>query len=240
MVKILILEDNTDSLMGLKSIIEKVSLDIQVFEAARKEEGEAFLQNEPGFDLFLLDINLNTQDVEDAGGMDFARQIRSIHEYEFTPIVFITSILSMELTSYRELQCYRYITKPFMEDEVKAIITRVLGHTREEDKAFILIKRDGINYKILCEDIIYIQAVPRGLKLCLREEALEVKYLTLKQVLHKLSDKEFFQCHRMFIVNRRYIEYIDLVNQVIKMTGIRDIVEIGVTYKSRIRSLMNE
>lgn len=240
MVKILILEDNADSLAGLKGMIEKVSLDIQVFEAASKEEGEALLENEPGFDLFLLDINLNTQDVEDVGGMDFARQIRSIHAYEFTPIVFITSILSMELTSYRELQCYRYITKPFMEDEVKAIITRVLSHTREEEKAFILIKRDGINYKVLCEDIVYIQAVPRGLKLCLREEELEVKYLTLKQVLHKLSDKEFFQCHRMFIVNRRYIEYIDLVNQVIKMTGIRDIVEIGVTYKSRIRSLMNE
>lgn len=240
MIKILVLEDNPDSLKSLEDMIGRVSSKIKVFGVKSGEEAEELLKSVSGFHLFLLDINLNTQNVEDAQGMEFARHIREIHEYEFTPIVFITSILSMELASYREIQCYRFITKPFSEEEVKSIVIRVLSHTDEEEKAFILIKRDGINYKVLCDSIVYIEAVPRGVKLHLTEEEVEVKYLSLRQILPKLSQKDFFQCHRMFIVNRRYVEYIDLVNQVIKMLGTKAMVEIGVTYKSRIRSWMNE
>ncbi|MFW5646632.1 MAG: LytR/AlgR family response regulator transcription factor, partial [Acetivibrio ethanolgignens] len=161
--------------------------------------------------------------------------------YEFTPIVFVTSILSLELQSYRELQCYRYITKPFDRTEVAAIIEKVLLHSLEQrEEASVTIKKDGINYKLSCDDILFIQAISRGVRLVLKTEELAVRYLTLKQLLPKLPQDEFLQCHRMYIVNQRYIEYVDTVNRMIKIRGSKEPVEIGVTYKTQIRSLLHE
>lgn len=240
MTKVLILEDNADSLMALSKIVGEISEQIKVLEAATLLEARDFLEHEEGIALFLLDINLNQRKVEDIGGMDFAREVRSRYEYEFVPIVFITSILSMELTSYRELQCYQYITKPFEKKAVQEIIQKILSHTQAEEKESILIKKDGVNYKINCDDIIYIQAIPRGMRIILKNEELIVKYLSLKQLVPKLSTKYFLQCHRMFIVNRNYIEYVDSVNRVIKMLGTKETIEIGVTYKAKVKEWINE
>lgn len=236
------MEDSAESREALVQIIQSMSEKIEVTAIASEEEAMAAIANEREYDLFLLDINLDAAKLTDTSGMNVARAIRGMHRYEFTPIVFVTSILSLELPSYRELQCYRYITKPFDAKEVEAIVQKVLhrsgsGH-REETS--ITVKKDGINYKIQCDDILFIQAVPRGVRLVLKTEQFDVRYLTLKQLLPRLPEGEFVQCHRMYIVNRRYIDYVDTVNRVIQMRGSKEPVEIGVTYKTQIRSLLHE
>ncbi len=42
----------------------------------------------------------------------------------------------------------------------------------------------------------------------------------------------------MFVIHIGYIEYIDLVNGVIKLKEVTQTIEIGVTYKSRMRSFL--
>lgn len=240
-MKILILEDQTESREALAGIIKSISEEIEVTAVASEDEAMAALSCDRAYALFLLDINLDSTKLSDTSGMNVARAIRKIHCYEFTPIVFVTSILSLELQSYRELQCYRYITKPFDTAEVESIIHKVMTHSGEpKEEKSITIKRDGINYKIQCGDILFIQAVPRGVRLVLKTEELEVKYLTLKQLFPKLPEGEFVQCHRMYIVNKRYIDYVDTVNRIIKLRGCEEPIEIGVTYKTQIRSLLHE
>lgn len=240
MVKILILEDNKDTRAALEAMIHRNFEEVEVFSAAGLEEAEEIRSSCRELDLFFLDINLNSNKVDDSDGLVFAKKLREQQEYEFTPIVFITSILSLELTAYREIQCYRYITKPFNEREVTDIIHKVLNHTGNEERKSILVKKDGINYKILCDDIVYIEAISRGIRICLKDEQTEVRYMSLKQIFPKLPQNEFVQCHRMWIVNRKYVEYVDFVNQLIKLAGYKNPIEIGVTYKARIRSLLHE
>ncbi len=239
MIKVLVLEDNESSLNGLTGILQKSSENLQVFGVRSKEEAIKLLDDEACFDLFMLDINLNDKDVEDEGGMEFAREVRKRHPYVFTPIIFITSIMSMELSSYREIHCYGYVTKPFDEMEIEKMVQQVLNHAEEKEE-FVIVKKDGVNYKIFCKDIVYIQAVPRGVEFILKEETMEVKYLTIKQLLPKLPKEDFFQCHRMYVINRKHMEYADVVNQVIKMQGRREMVELGITYKTQMRSWLNE
>lgn len=239
MIHILILEDNKESLRALCAMVEEIAEKIQVHAAKTIEEARQILKEQKKISLFLLDINLNEKRVEDIGGMDFAKEIRAQYEYEFVPIVFITSILSMELSSYREIQCYQYITKPFEKEKVQEIIKKIFHHATKEEKENIIIKKDGINYKLFCKDIVYLKSVPRGIKIILKKEELDVKYLSLKQILPKLPES-FVQCHRMFIVNRNYIEYIDAVNQIIKMSGREEWIEIGITYKTKVREWMDE
>ena len=189
MTKIMILEDSIDSLKALKAIVESVSKDIAVIPVKSLEEARAALQDEANlFQAFLLDINLDEQRPQDASGIEFAREVRNDSRYVFTPVIMITSAHSLELAAYRELHCYQYILKPYQREEIEKLIRKVLFQTGESKEPFVLVKKDGINYKIYCKDIMYLYAIPRGVCLVLKKETMKVPYLSIKQIMEKLPE----------------------------------------------------
>ena len=236
MTKILVLEDSKDCLNAITGMLEKVSDRVCAVPVNSLNEARAALEQEAQpFSAFLLDINLDLNDKEDISGITFAREVRMRREYAFTPIVMITSLANMELTAYRELHCYQYLIKPYNEQDIeKLLFLSQQGETRD---AFVVVKKDSINYKIFCKDIVCVKAVPRGVQLILLKEEMKVPYLSIKQLLEKLPNEKFLQVHRMCVVNLDYIDYIDTVNGVIRMKN-GEQVEIGITYKSDIREKM--
>ena len=88
------------------------------------------------------------------------------------------------------------------------------------------------------KDIIAIKAIPRGVDIVLCKETMSVHYVTIKQLLEKLPQELFIQCHRMFVVNRDHIDYIDMVNGLIRMKNGME-AEIGVTYKTRVKEALH-
>lgn len=238
MTRILILEDSKECLEAVTVIAEKVSEHVIAVPANSLEEARAALRDEaqPPFQAFLLDINLDVNDNDDSSGITFAREVRTRKEYAFTPIIMITSLANMELTAYRELHCYQYLVKPYNEEDLRKLIGKLLflsqqGETREE---YVIVRKDSINYKIFCRDIVCVKAVPRGVDFVLLKEEMKVLYLSIKQLLEKLPCDRFLQVHRMCVVNRDYIDYVDTVNGLICMKN-GERVEIGVTYKNDIR-----
>lgn len=239
MTRILVLEDNKDSARALQAIIEKISKDIVVLSVNSLNEARKVLEEakEP-FHTFLLDINLEEDNAEDTSGLTFAMEIRRVAQYAFTPIVMITSLAGLELRAYRELHCYQYIVKPYQEEEIQKLIRKVLFQTGEVSESFVLVKKDGINYKLFCKDIVGIKAIPRGVDIVLQKEIMSVLYLTIKQLMEKLPAEQFLQCHRMFVVNRDQIAYVDSVNGLIHMKNGME-AEIGVTYKNKVKEALH-
>ncbi|MEF9941004.1 MAG: LytTR family DNA-binding domain-containing protein [Lachnospiraceae bacterium] len=234
MVHILILEDVRPSREALQRILEDISVDILVSSAATLAEAQILLTMNQTYDMFLLDINLDMNQNENQGGIQFAKEVRQQKEYAFTPILMITSIASLELIAYREIHCYQYIMKPFDKNEITRIIKKILAYPLPQEMHHLIIRKNGINYKMNCNEIVYIQSVLRGVSIYLKEEKLEVPYTSLKQIMGKLPPNEFVQCHRMYIVNKSYVEYFDLVNCCIKLRGFQDTIDIGVTFKPTI------
>lgn len=236
MTRILILEDSKDSLKAITAMVEKVSDRVCAVPVESLEEARAALrQAQQPFQAFLLDINLDPDDKEDISGMTFAREIRAKKEYAFTPIVMITSITNMELSAYRELHCYQYLVKPYNEADIEQLVGKLLflsqqGETRE---SFVMVKKDGVNYKLFCKDIICVRAVPRGVCFVLTREEMKVPYLTIKQLMEKLPKERFMQVHRMCVVNLDYIDCIDTVNGLINLKN-GETAEVGVTYKNKL------
>lgn len=237
MTRILILEDSKDCLRAITAMVEKVSDKVSAVPVNSLEEARAALNDaQQPFQAFLLDINLNMNDNEDISGINFAREVRMKREYAFTPIVMITSLANMELTAYRELHCYQYLVKPYDETDIEKLIGKLLflsqqGETRD---AFVVVKKDGVNYKLFCKDIVCIKAIPRGVNFVLAKESMKVHYISIKQLLDKLPKENFLQVHRMCVVNQDYIDYVDTVNGLISMKN-GERIEIGVTYKSDIK-----
>ncbi|MDE7476975.1 MAG: LytTR family DNA-binding domain-containing protein [Lachnospiraceae bacterium] len=238
MTRILILEDSKECLNAITAMVGKVSKRVCAVPANSLEEARAALDKEaqPPFQAFLLDINLKADDKDDISGISFAREVRMRKEYAFTPIVMITSLANMELTAYRELHCYQYLVKPYNEEEIQKLIGKLLflSQQGETADAFVIVKKEGINYKLFCKDIVCIKAVPRGVLFILLKEEMKILYLSIKQLLEKLPNDKFLQVHRMCVVNQDYIDYVDTVNGLIRMKN-GEQVEIGITYKNEIK-----
>lgn len=241
MTRILVLEDSKDCLTAITAMLEKVSERVHVVPANSLEEARAALcKAQQPFQAFLLDINLDIKDVDDISGITFAREVRMKREYAFTPIVMITSLANMELTAYRELHCYQYLVKPYNEQDIEKLAGKLLflsqqGETRD---AFVTVKKDGINYKLFCKDIVCVKAVPRGVNFVLVKEEMKVPYLSIKQLLAKLPQEKFIQVHRMCVVNQDYIDYVDIVNGLVSMKNGGQ-AEIGITYKNEIKKKLS-
>lgn len=237
MTRILILEDRKDCLQAITAMVENVSGKVAAVPVCSLEEARAVLNRaQQPFQAFLLDINLDRNDSDDTSGITFAREVRMKKEYAFTPIVMITSLANMELTAFRELHCYQYLVKPYQEEDIEKLVSKLLfiSHQGETRDAYVIVKKDGINYKLFCKDMICIRAVPRGVSFVLAAEEMRVPYLSIKQLLEKLPKEDFLQVHRMCVVNQNYIDYVDTVNGVISMKN-GEQVEIGVTYKNELR-----
>ena len=240
MTTVLILEDCKESITALATIMKEYSEDIHVLFAYSIIEAQTHLMKDQLVDIFLLDINLDRNNESDQSGLTFAKKIREISQYAFTPIVFITSIAELELVSYRETQCYSYLTKPYDKESVLHILEKVINSAHPEEAQRITVKKNGVNYRIKANDVLCIEAIPRGIRLYLQDESLELKYTSIKQILEKLPEDLFVQCHRMYVVNVNAIDYVDTVNRMIQVKGVKLLIEIGVTYKTEMRRLLRE
>lgn len=239
MTKILILEDDENNLRLLKKMVQRAAGEIEIETALTLAEAREQLADQRNFfHAFFLDINLNEKKQDDRSGFLFAKEIRSKKQYLFTPVIMITSIANLELQAYRELHCYQYILKPFEETEIRKLMKKLLTQAGEVTDTSVTVKKDGINYKISCKDMVYIKAIPRGISIVMPREEMKVPYTSLKQVMEKLPKEQFVQCHRMYVVNQDYIDYVDFVNGIIKLTVCGEI-EIGVTHKNEVRERLN-
>ncbi|MDE5823216.1 MAG: LytTR family DNA-binding domain-containing protein, partial [Lachnospiraceae bacterium] len=235
---ILIIVASKYCLNAVTVMVERLSGHVRAGPVNILEEARAALNDgaQPPFQAFLLDINLDIDDNEDISGITFAQEVRMRKEYAFTPIIMITSLANMELTAYRELHCYQYLVKPYNEEDIQKLIGKLLflSQQGEARDTFVVVRKDGINYKLFCKDIVCIKAIPRGVDFVLLKEDLKVLYLSIRQLLEKLPSDKFLQVHRMCVVNQDYIDYVDTVNGLISMKN-GEQVEIGITYKNEVR-----
>lgn len=179
-----------------------------------------------------IDIILNTKKPGDVSGLDFAREIRGISKYKFTPLVFITSLEDPKLYSYSQLHCYGYIEKPFSVAQVKDIILGALEFpVKEDDDRYVYFRKDGIVYSVYIKEIIYIESSRRKITIHCVNDELEIPYRTCGEILQELDSKSFVQCSRYCIVNKKYIKQIDYTNRFIKLRNVDAPIEIGIIVK---------
>lgn len=239
MIHVLVLEDDRTSREALERILGEASPEICVHTASSYREAKDLLDADIRYGLFLLDVNLSGTDREDIGGILFAREVREKFCYTFTPIVMVTAVGAMEMQAYRELHCYQYLMKPYEREQVEEIVGKVLEKEKQEKPPTVVVKKDGINYQVKCGDIRYLEAVPRGICIHMKQENWKVPYVTLRQMLLRMPKDMFVQCHRMFAVNRSEVEYYDTVNRIVKLKDCEDTVEIGVTYRAEIGRIVS-
>lgn len=233
--KIMILEDNEEMSKFLSELVKKILPDVELF-LFQSMTGVYEVVMNTYMDLFLVDVILDKSVPGDTSGIRFVEKIRGVLKYEFTPVIFITSLQDPKFYAFNHLHCYSFIEKPINPVYVEETIRKAL---RFPSSNFIdpvlFFRRDGLIINIKSSEIVYIESVNHRQHFHLVNKKIEViPYKTCSQILDEIGIGDFIQCSRSTIINRRYVESVDLVNRYVKLVGVNELIAIGITYRSRV------
>lgn len=230
---VLIVEDNQTQAEMLKRLVLEVDPEAEVYTAVQLSAAYTILM-ERSIDVFLVDIILDTSKPGDTSGIRLVEKIRQIPKYMFTPVLFVTSLEDTTKYAYTDLNCLGYVEKPFSPEQIKRFVKRALCFpaSREEDAVYCF-RRDGVFYPVKVRDIIYIESCRHVINVHTTDGVITVPYKTCRQLLEEVDTDCLIQCSRSTIVNREYIESVDLVNRYISLRNVCEKPEIGVTFKKK-------
>ena len=202
MVRFVIVDDDRDEILHIKSLLDEVvTVDKEIVCFHKLNENlKNEIKNTDVRKVYILDIELNDK----VSGINIAKLIRDV-DYE-NEILFITNHDGMFESVHRGvyevfdfIEKFHDFDKRFKKD-IKAIIKRNF-----DNKMF--------NYKVLSiyyREIMYIYTDDRKLIIVTSNNEYTVN-MTIKEILTML-DSRFRQCHKSCIVNTDHIEKKDYKN----------------------------
>lgn len=116
MFTILLVVEEVQTRIELKNVMTSLYHNITVIETSEVTEALDVI-DKLKIDLFILDIQL-----DDESGVDLAKKIRLILEYELVHIVFIMAVSSRKQATLKDFHSYDYIIKPYDTNEVKKTV----------------------------------------------------------------------------------------------------------------------
>lgn len=233
---VLIVNGNKQYAEELKKMVLEVNPYLEIAMVHDAAEAYEYLLNTT-IDMFILDTVLHLEKPGDISGIHLAEQIREIKKYVLTPMIFVTVKEDPELYAYEELNCIGYFVRPFEVKRFYEKVKRGLCYrtSRNEDKA-LFFRKGGAIYPIRVKDIVYIESISHGMLVhTVDGNVLEVMYKTYRSVLREADSECLFQCSRSVVLNKNYVMSLDFPNNYIVMKHNLGKVDMGSTYRKRIK-----
>ncbi len=224
---VLIVEDNKICMDALARIVHECNSAGAIFCASTREEAYKYALDET-IDLFLVDIILNPLVQQDVSGIQFVEKLRQMEQYKYTPVIFITSLIDQQMNAFHKLHCFDYIEKPFKDEIVYEKLKAALGMPLQRPKYDMnfIYRKDGILYMLNTEQIVCAEVVRRRMHVYTVDDEVVIPYKTVKDMLKELPREYFIQCNRGALVNRKYIDVVDRMNNYVQMRSGKQL-EIG-------------
>ena len=224
-MKCVIIEDEIPAQKILKRFIAKIP-GLQLlgtFKAAI--EANSFL-NTQSVDVVFLDINL-----PDMSGLDFIKTIKNPPS-----IIMTTAYPDYAVNSFELDTIVDYLVKPFsFERFLKAInkaknrIEIPMNAVEENMEETIFLNVDKTLHKLTLSSILYIESDRNYTTVV--TETQKLSYIdSLKNWIEKLSENQFIQVHKSYIINSKFVDKISGNTLFIKTHKI----PIGRTYKQEL------
>lgn len=195
-VKIGICDDEKVILGILTRIVKKIMEKLEVeFEIKMFLSGKQLLLEVKELDVVFLDVEMPELD-----GIETGRKI-----FEINPeckIIIATGRIERFKEAFR-INTFRFITKPFLEEEVEEVIRDYLKVCFWGEK--ILAYQNRVEYEIEQKDIMYLSAYGSYVEIVTKHNIFR-KEVSLKDMETLLDSQKFFRVHRKYIVNMARIE----------------------------------
>lgn len=162
--------------------------------------GKELLQSTETFDILFLDIKMPGLD-----GMELARLLR--RREETCLLVFVTAVSEYVFEAY-DVEAFAYLVKPVTDEHLAKVLTRGMKKLRRESSESLLVSSQRLVRKIPLKDIIYMESQGRLLTIHTIQDLIET-YDQIGQMEKRLGSKNFFRCHKGYLVNLKYVDTYD-------------------------------
>lgn len=168
-----------------------LQLDIEVFFSG--EELYKFIENEHGFDLIYLDIELKFMN-----GIEVGKKIRKTLLDHKTEIVYISGRDEYDRQLF-DVQPLHFIPKPI---DPKVVIEDLnLAMLRAEKLNHIFTYKKGTEiYRIPTKDILYFESIDKEIKI-VSVNNVDTFYGKIREVYQTVAKYHFIKIHRSYIIN---------------------------------------
>ena len=151
-------------------------------------------------DLLFLDIEL----AEGEEGFDIAEQLMNLGSK--CKVCFLTSHTELARFGYR-VNAFRYIDKKHLEEINEAI--DFFLKTKIQDRIVFCNGTAGIHIKISLNELLLVETNGRKLRYLMLDGSEHLCEGQISETARRLSQFGFFQIHRSYIVNLKYIEKVN-------------------------------
>ncbi|WPO83338.1 LytTR family DNA-binding domain-containing protein [Chryseobacterium sp. JJR-5R] len=223
MIKAIALDDEMLALKIIENYagkIEHLSLE-KTFNIT--SDAQKYLNKFP-VDLIFLDIEMPSKN-----GMDFYRSIS-----QHTKVIFTTAYSEYAVDAF-SINAADYLLKPFSFERFRAAVEKVKISPEKDEVKYLSIRADYKLHKINFEDIVLIEGLDDYIRIHLKDHSKITARSSMKNILEKLSEKDFARVHRSYIVPVNTIRTI--VNRNIHIGDF--IIPIGETYKDVVMKIVN-
>ncbi|MDE6845013.1 MAG: LytTR family DNA-binding domain-containing protein [Lachnospiraceae bacterium] len=199
-MKIGIVEDEAVWRDKIQTIIEKYCRDKNIsLQINSYNSGKDFMKNADA-DLLFLDIEL----AEGEDGFEIAEQLMNLGNK--CKVCFLTSHTELARLGYR-VNAFRYIDKKHLEEINEAI--GFFLKTRIQDRIVSCNDTAGIRIKINLNELLVVETYGRKLRYFMLDGSEHLCEGQISEAARSLSQFGFFQIHRSYIVNLKYIEKVN-------------------------------
>ncbi|NML70727.1 response regulator transcription factor [Chryseobacterium sp. RP-3-3] len=216
-----------DEILALKIIenyagkIENLSLE-KIFNI--QSDAQRYLNKFP-VDLIFLDIEMPSKN-----GLDFYKSIS-----QNTKVIFTTAYSEYAVDAF-SINAVDYLLKPFSFERFKTAVEKVKLNSVTDDVQYLSIRADYKLHKINFNDIVLIEGLDDYIQIHLKDNSKITARSSMKNILEKLSEKDFIRVHRSYIVPVNSIRTI--VNRNIHIGEF--VIPIGETYKEVVMAIVNK
>lgn len=190
-------------------------------------------------DLLFLDIQL-----PGISGMQAAQQLR--RRGSKTILIFITALEQYVFQAF-DVGAFHYLVKPFSEEKFREVFTAAIRTYEEQngtpppEERCLMIQHCGTHFRVRLSDIIYAEIYNRKVILHIKSGQLqknkhlfdkmdgttksifpqieEIEYYGRLGELEAEAGRDFFRCHRSYLVNFQYVEKYDAASVYLEYGG---------------------
>lgn len=233
MVKCLIVDDEPLAIEIIETYLNK----LEDFEIVAKCQNalQAFkVLEESSVDLIFLDIQM-----PQLTGIEFLKALSNKPK-----VIFTTAYIDYAVESY-ELDVLDYLVKPISFERFFKAINKYSKNLKKPDlnkdvandsslsKAYIYVRENKKNYKILYSSILYVESVKDYVRIHTHDKNVIVKS-TLSDFQKELSQIQFLRVHRSYIVNLDHVTA--HTSKDIEIESIE--IPIGISYKQKVFEIL--
>ena len=202
MRRIAIVEDDREFAEKLIGYLEQYGKERNItFQARYFQDGEDITENyRSDFDLILMDIQMRFMN-----GMDAARKIREADTEVL--IVFITNEAQFAIDGY-SVRAFDYLLKPLPYSVFSVKMDRVISQMKRKTEDHLLLPLSDGAQRVDIRRILYVESRGHTMEIHTKDGIVRTN-LKMSSLEEKLNEKNFFRCHKGYLVNLEQVDKLE-------------------------------